>query len=90
MKIFPLQNNVNFRGATININAFSDTHGNLELADRGLQTLMKNKEDVFEKEEKGKENFFNCWGRLVYFRRQNGLFNRPEQTLNEISRGNAE
>ena len=62
MKIFPLQNNVNFRGATININAFSDTHGNLELADRGLQTLMKNKEDVFEKEEKGKENFLIVGG----------------------------
>ncbi len=81
MKIFPLQNNVNFRGATININAFSDTHGNLELADRGLQTLMKNKEDVFEKEEKGKENFLIVGGDWFISGGKTGYLTDPNKPL---------
>lgn len=60
MQIRPFQSLINFRGATININALSDTHGHLESVDRGYQTLMKN--DAFVKEEDGKANYLIVGG----------------------------
>lgn len=46
----------NFKAATININAFSDTHGELLLANNAVEELRRRKKDVFEPQEKGKAN----------------------------------
>ena len=52
----------NFKAATININAFSDTHGELLYANKGLEELRKRKADVFEPQEKGKVNILTISG----------------------------
>ena len=43
MKINSLNSAYNFRGATINLNAFSDVHGHIEKTDSAYQALVKNK-----------------------------------------------
>ncbi len=53
-----LVNKISFTGATVDINAISDTHGNLQLADNAFEELRKNKNDVFCKEN----NIFTLCG----------------------------
>ncbi len=81
MKINGFKNDVNFKGATININALSDTHGNLELADRGYQTMIKHEKDVFEKEEKGKANFLIIGGDWFISGGKTGYLTDPNKPL---------
>ncbi len=56
MKVNPFLNTLNFKGATLNINGFSDAHGNLNKAADFYNEFEKNKKDVFVKEGKGKKN----------------------------------
>lgn len=81
MQINSFSSNINFKGATINYNAMSDVHGNLELADRGYQTLMKNEKDVFEKEEKGKKNFLVIGGDWFISGGKTGYLTDPTKPL---------
>ena len=56
MKINSIKSPYSFKGATVNINAFSDVQGHIERADCAYQTMLKNK--AFENErQKGKINF---------------------------------
>lgn len=45
-----------FKGATININAFSDTHGELSLANNALEEMRARKKSIFLPEGKGHKN----------------------------------
>ena len=60
MKINPFNMTPSFKGANISITALSDTHGSLELTDRGYRAIINN--DVFEKEEKGKAKYLIIGG----------------------------
>ena len=81
MKINSFQNNLFFKGATININALSDVHGNLELADSGYQVLMQNEKDIFVKEEKGKKNFLIIGGDWFISGGKTGYLTNPNKPL---------
>ena len=85
MKIQTLNTHIqHFKAATVNINAFSDTHGELLYANKGLEELRKRKEDVFVPQQKGKANVLAIcgdWfidgaktGYLTNPTKQNGLF----------------
>ena len=39
--------NQTFKSATININAFSDTHGELVLANNALEDMRNRQQDIF-------------------------------------------
>ncbi len=58
----PTIQNLNFKGATININALSDTHGKLERTDLAYQNMLENKDDLFLKEKRGNKNFLVIGG----------------------------
>lgn len=45
-----------FKGATININAFSDTHGEILLANSALEEIRQRQTDIFVPQEKGYAN----------------------------------
>ena len=67
MKVSSLQNSrsytqASFKAATVNINSFSDTHGNIQLADKAYQELKDRRDDVFCKEGKSKKNIFAICG----------------------------
>lgn len=67
MKVSSLQNSnlftqASFRAATVNINSFSDTHGNIQLADKAYQEIKDRREDIFCREGKGKKNIFAICG----------------------------
>ncbi len=48
--------NNSFKAATININAFSDTHGELVYANSALEEMRKNKNNIFCSGQKGNKN----------------------------------
>jgi 2',3'-cyclic-nucleotide 2'-phosphodiesterase (5'-nucleotidase family) len=51
-----------FGAATVNINAFSDTHGSLKLANCALEEMRNRQNDIFCKSEKGKQNILSVSG----------------------------
>lgn len=57
MKLSPINfQNTSFKGATVSITAFSDTHGQLENISNFWEEIEKNKKDLFLKEGKGKQD----------------------------------
>lgn len=52
MNISPLS----FKGAVLNINSFSDNHGNLDKLDSFYQSFEQNKDELFLPNEKGNQN----------------------------------
>lgn len=62
MQIPRFQNPINFKGAMININALSDTHGHLELADSAYQAMCASENDVFIKDGAGKQSYLIIGG----------------------------
>ena len=64
MRVGKIQNQYNnsFKGATININAFSDTHGELLLSNNALEELRTRQQDVFCRDEKGQHNIVAVCG----------------------------
>lgn len=55
-------NNPVFKGAIVNMNVFSDTHGNVEYANNALEEMRVQKNDIFCKEKKGSTNIFAVIG----------------------------
>lgn len=47
---------LNFKGAALNINTFSDNHGNLEKLDTFYQSIEQNKDELFLEDKKGNQN----------------------------------
>lgn len=57
MKIQPILNfNTNFKGATLNINAFSDSHGSLNDIDIFYSSFKDNKDELFLENKRGSKN----------------------------------
>ena len=58
MRIGQVHSNFNssFKGAIVNVNAFSDTHGELLLANNALEDFRTRQQDIFCREEKGRHN----------------------------------
>ena len=81
MKIQSLNSfyNPNFKAATININAFSDTHGELLLANNAVEELRRRKKDVFEPQEKGKANVTSICGDWFMDGARTGYLTNPEK-----------
>ena len=50
-------NNLSFKSATLNINAISGTHGQLENIGDFWNTIEENKEDLFLREEPGNKMY---------------------------------
>ena len=48
--------NINFTGAVLNINSFSDTHGGLENLDTFYRNIDENRDEITLKQEKGNRN----------------------------------
>ena len=46
----------NFKGAVLNINSFSDNHGNLDKLDKFYQSVEDNKDELFLDNKKGNQN----------------------------------
>jgi len=47
---------LNFKGAVLNINSFSDNHGNLDRLDDFYQSFEENKDELFLPDKKGNQN----------------------------------
>ncbi len=70
-----------FKGADININCFSDTHGAVLPADNALETLRENRNDVFCKSGKGRANVTAICGDWFTNGNQKGYLTNPEKPL---------
>ena len=81
MQITPIKNFIPFKGATVNITALSDTHGNLPSVDVACQSLLSDKNDFFEKEEDGKINFLIIGGDWFISGAKNGFLSAPTKPL---------
>lgn len=56
MKINSNGSNFNFKSAVLNINTFSDNHGNLEKLDGFYQSIEQNRDELFLEDKKGNQN----------------------------------
>ena len=82
MKIQPIKyQNQSFKAATININAFSDTHGELYLADNALEEMRNRKKDIFCRNEKGKTNVLAICGDWFMDGGRKGYKANPDKPL---------
>lgn len=79
MNVQNISSLISFKGATININALSDVHGHLEIADRAYSALLEN--DCFEKEEKGKANYLIVGGDFYISGDKKGFLTDPNKPL---------
>lgn len=79
MKINLTQPSINFKGATINISALSDTHGHIEQADSAFQSLMKQR--AFETEGTGKINYLITGGDWFISGDKKGYKSAPDKPL---------
>ncbi len=79
MKIQALNNfyTPTFKSATVNINAFSDTHGELFLANNAIEEIRRRKKDVFEPQEKGKTNITAICGDWFMDGERTGYLTNP-------------
>ena len=81
MKISSITNyNKSFKGAHININALSDTHGELMLANNALEE-MRERKDIFYKDEKGKANILAICGDWFIDGGRKGFISNPQKPL---------
>lgn len=85
MKIQPLVNNdfytdCSFKGAMININAFSDTHGELSLANQALEEMRSRQNDIFcRSSEKGTANVMVVCGDWFMDGAKKGYITNPNK-----------
>ena len=76
------KHNVSFRGATLNINAFSDTHGELSLANQALEEMRSRKNDIFLKtNEKGTANVISVCGDWFMDGSRKGYLTNPSKEV---------
>lgn len=82
MKIL-LHRNINynpsFKSATVNINALSDTHGELAYANCGLEEMRSRKDDIFCKEGKGNANILAITGDWFIDGSKKGYYSSPNK-----------
>ncbi len=86
MKIQPINNkfskNNSFKGAILNINAFSDTHGELYTANQALEEMRNRKNDIFlKKDEKGTANVMAICGDWFMDGARKGYFTNPNKEI---------
>ena len=81
MKISSDLNKVSFKSAIVNINAVSDTHGELAMANNALETMRNLSNDIFVKEGKGKKNIFAICGDWFMSGAKKGFSSNPEKPL---------
>lgn len=72
----PLQS---FKAATVNINAFSDTHGELLLANNALEEMKMRQQDIFCREGKGRANVMAICGDWFMDGGRKGYLTNPEK-----------
>lgn len=77
MKIYP-NLTTTFKGAILNINAFSDTHGCLKNIGSFYDAIEDNKEDLFVKEEKGTKNITAIAGDWYMAGNVRGYLSNPQ------------
>lgn len=70
---------LNFKGATININALSDTHGQIQYCNRAYNAMLDN--DCFEKEQIGKANYLIVGGDWFMSGDKKGFLSKPNKPL---------
>lgn len=71
-------NKISFKGALININAMSDTHGMLENSAAAYEVIKNNADDVFISEGKGKRNLFMVAGDWFMAGETEGYLSKPD------------
>ena len=86
MKIQPINNkfskNNSFKGAILNINAFSDTHGELSLANQALEEMRSRRNDIFMKtDEKGTANVMAICGDWFMDGGERGYLTNPNREV---------
>ena len=88
MKIYSttVNNYSSFKSATININAFSDTHGELVLANSALEEMRKNQKDIFCFEDKGEKNILAICGDWFMDGGKTGYEANPQKKLGHFQK----
>ncbi len=81
MKICSDFNRLSFKSAVININAVSDTHGELARANNALETMKELNQDIFVKEGKGRKNIFAICGDWFMSGAKKGFSQDPDKPL---------
>lgn len=82
MRITPLQyKNPSFKSATVCINALSDTHGELFLANNAAEEMRKRSKDIFCHEEKGGANIVAVCGDWFMDGARKGYKSNPDMPL---------
>jgi len=83
MKINSINTNISkfysFGSAIVNINAFSDTHGELLLANSALEEMRSRKNDIFCREEKGSTNVLAICGDWFMDGGKTGFLTNPNK-----------
>lgn len=88
MEICRINNfNTSFKAATVSINALSDTHGELFRANSAIETMRRNKEDFFCKEEKGSTNVTAICGDWFINGGKKGFVSNPNKPLAQFQLG---
>ncbi len=70
-----------FKAATVNINAFSDTHGELSLANSALEEMKKHQDEIFISEKRGNRNVMAICGDWFMDGGKTGYKTNPEKHL---------
>lgn len=86
MRIGQVQSSFNssFKGAVVNINAFSDTHGELILSNNALEDLRTRQQDIFCREDKGRHNILAICGDWFMDGGRTGYATHPEKSNAEF------
>ena len=68
-----------FGAAIVNVNAFSDTHGELRLANNALEEMRSRQQDIFCRENKGRLNVLAICGDWFMDGAKRGYTSNPEK-----------
>lgn len=68
-----------FKGAAISINALSDIHGEISLANHALEEIRENKSDIFCPQRKGCKNILSICGDWFMDGAKKGYFTKPNK-----------
>lgn len=86
VKVDRIKNLSSFKGATININALSDTHGHIELSDKAFEAMASCKDDIFIKNDgkKSAANYFIVGGDWFISADIKGFLTSPKTPLGDF------
>ncbi len=82
--LYNTKNIQSFKAATININAFSDTHGELLEANYALEEMRRLKQDIFCPEQKGKQNVLAVCGDWFIDGARKGYSSDPQKPVGKF------